>query len=89
MPSERMATGNPILDGYNRPHAGLFILNSPHLRLQNSIGGILAREAIFMLLRSIYKYGVFQQPASTTVSINSWYYAWQFAQEVNFHAQAE
>ena len=31
---------------------------------------------------------IFQQPASTTVSINSWYYAWKFAQEVNFHAQA-
>jgi hypothetical protein len=28
------------------------------------------------------------QRASTTVSINSWYYAWKFAQEVNFHAQA-
>jgi hypothetical protein len=25
---------------------------------------------------------------STTVSINSWYYAWKFAQEVNSHAQA-
>src|SRR4029453_13167541 len=28
------------------------------------------------------------QDTSTTVSINSWYYAWKLAQEVNFHAQA-
>src|SRR5918996_3279742 len=30
---------------------------------------------------------LFEQPASTTVSINSWYYVWKFVQEVNFHAQ--
>jgi len=29
-----------------------------------------------------------RQKTSTTVSINSWYYAWKFAQEVNSHAQA-
>jgi hypothetical protein len=36
------------------------------------------------LLAVHHKFGL----PSTTVSINSWYYAWKFAQEVNSHAQA-
>ena len=36
-----------------------------------------------------FSFGWSRQLSSTTVSINSWYYAWQFAQEVNFHAPAQ